>query len=367
MQGARALRPALVASLMVLGMTVARAREPQGKPDPLAAEITRWSAYLRENASKEEMWTQTKEASEPVLRRAEEALRDGRRLLALSRLAAVRVNLAAFEFLSRRPADQRKDPAAFEAEWTRLGKVLREDLDAPSSAAFEGVRPAAVRGLGEATLPQVRFYYEASLEYGRNTMPDSGLFYLDAARAQREFATFCRSLSEPSARRMPRLRGLRAEIDALEHDLLAAYRPPASIDRHGEFILASSMVKEARELDGMGLRYGALLRYLQAALRTAPLRPTPPPSLEAGRLATQLRGLDARLSAGGTDHSIGRLFLETAQADAAHPAPGVGSTVAAAIVSDVLPRYFAALEPARREAPGPAPEVTVTLVRWPYT
>jgi hypothetical protein len=367
MRGARALCPGIAASLLALGLTVARTGEPQGKPDPLAAEIARWSAYLRDNTSKDDTWTQTKEVSEPVLRRAEEALRDGRRLLALSRLAAVRVNLAAYEFLSGRPSEQRSDPAAFEAEWTRLGKVLREDLEPPSAAAFEGVHPAALRGIAEATLPQVRIYYDASLEYGRNTMPDSGLFYLDAARAQREFAAFCRSLSQPSSRRPPRLRGMRAEIDALEHDLLVAYRPPASIDRHGEFILASSILKEARELDGMGLRYGALLRYLQAALRTAPLRAAPPASLEADRLATRLRDLDARLSAGNTDHSIGRLLLETAQADAAHPAPGATPAVAPAIVSDVLPRYFAALEPARREAPRPAPKVTVTLVRWPYT
>jgi len=33
----------------------------------------------------------------------------------------------------------------------------------------------------------------------------------------------------------------------------------------------------------------------------------------------------------------------------------------------VLPRYFAALEPAIPEAPKTAPRATVTLVRWPYT
>ena len=148
--------------------------------------------------------------------------------------------------------------------------------------------------------------------------------------------------------------------------MLAAYRPPASIDRHGEFIGASSTLKEARELDAAGLRYGALLRYLQAALRFAPLRKVPP-SVDAGALAKLLRGLDARLSARGVDHSLGRLFLEAAQADVASAAAGTSPAVAAAITSDVLPRYFAALEPARPEAPKPAPKVTVTLVRWPYT
>jgi hypothetical protein len=39
----------------------------------------------------------------------------------------------------------------------------------------------------------------------------------------------------------------------------------------------------------------------------------------------------------------------------------------AVLVADVLPRYFAALEPARPAPSRPAPKVTVTLVRWPYT
>ena len=58
------------------------------------------------------------------------------------------------------------------------------------------------------------------------------------------------------------------------------------------------------------------------------------------------------------DHSLGRIFLEAAQAEPA---------LAPAIAGDVLPRYFAALEPARPRPPQPAPRATVTLVRWPYT
>jgi hypothetical protein len=46
------------------------------------------------------------------------------------------------------------------------------------------------------------------------------------------------------------------------------------------------------------------------------------------------------------------------------PAP---PPIAAAIATDVLPRYFAALGPARPSPARPAPRVTVTLVRWPYT
>ena len=335
--------------------------------DPLAAEIERWSAFLRSNPATDEMWTEVKVGSQPLLARAEEALRDGRRLLALLRLASPRPNLSASAYLAERSAEQRKDPAAFEAEWARMGRLLRDDLGAPPPAALDGVRPAAVRALGEAALPQVRVYYEASLEYGRNTMPEAGLFYLGAARAQREFTAFCRTLSRPSALLAPPLRALDLELDALEGEILAAYRPPASIDRHSEFIVASSTMKEARELDAAGLRYGAFLRYLQTALRFAPLRPSPG-LIDAAALARRLGELDRRLSASGIDDSLGRLFLEVAQSEVAAAKPGESpATAAAAIASDVLPRYFAALEPARPAPSRPAPRATVTLVRWPYT
>jgi hypothetical protein len=364
----RAVSAGSCAALCLLAFAVPLARAGSAGPttDPLAVEIARWSAFLKSNTSTDEMWTQVKEAGVPALERTGKALHDGRRLLALQRLAAVRVDLAASDFLERRPPDERKDDAGFEAEWARLGKALRSDLGVPSPGALDGVRPAAVRAIGESVLPQVRVYYEASLEYGRNTMPDAGLFYLGAAQAQKEFAAFCRSLSATTPGRAPKLRSLKGEIDALQHDLLAVYRPPVSIDRHLEFIVASSTLKEARELDTAGLRHGALLRYLEAALRFAPLREAPPP-LDPEAIAARLRELDARLSAEAVDHSIGRLFLESAQANLEDSVAGTGPAIAAAIAMEVLPRYFAALEPARPETPKPAPRATVTLVRWPYT
>lgn len=334
--------------------------------DPLAAEIARWSAYLKENTATDESWSQLKQAVTPLLARADEDLRAGRRLLALLRLAAVRTNLAGSMYQSERSDGQRKDTARFEDEWARMGKVLQADLGTPSPSALEGVQPAAVRAIGEAALPQVRVFYEASLEYGRNTMPQYGLFYIGVAQSQRDFAAFCRTLSAPTPLRPPPVRTIRAELDALQSEMLAVYRPPASIEKHSEFIAASATVKEARELDAAGLRYGALLRYLQAAQRFAPLS-TKPPSLSADALAEKLKELEKRLASGGLDNSIGRLMLEAAQSDMASAAPGKEAAVAAVIAADVLPRYFAALEPARPEAPRPAPQVTVTLVRWPYT
>jgi hypothetical protein len=354
------------------GMLACRTREdasaskdPKNAKDPLAAEVERSAEILRSHKETQGIWAEVRKGSQPVLARVEEDLRAGRRVVAVQRLANVKASLATASYLGGRSAAA-KDTGIFEAEWKRMGGVLRGELGKPSPTALEGVEPAGVRALGEATLPQVRLYYESSLEYGRNSMPGDGLYYLASAQAQREAVSLFRELSTPSERRVPPLRALTAELDGLEADILKAYRPPASIDKHSEFIGASATLKEARELDAAGLRYGALLRYLQAAQRIAPLRPDPP-ALDAAALAKRLAEFDQRLAAGDFDNSLGRLFLETAQADVAAAAPGTIPPSAVLIAGDVLPRYFAALEPARPAAPKPTPQVTVTLIRWPYT
>jgi hypothetical protein len=354
-----------VTMAVALGVTApARGRAAEGS-DPLAEEIDRWSAFLRGHSATDDIWKQIKEGGGPALARAQQAQRDGRRWLALLRLASVRADLAAAAYMGERPAPERKETAAFEAEWKRMGTVLREDLRAPAPTALADVRPAAVRALGESALPRVRVYYDASLDYGRSTTPDSGLFYLGSAQAERDFVAFARRLSVPTPLKPPPVRGLEAELDALEGELLASYRPPAAIDKHREFISANSAVKEARELHAAGLRYGALLRYLQAVLRAAPFRAAGPPDTAA--TTSRLRVLEARFGEGGVDHSLGGIFLEAAQSDLAeHAAHGAAAT-AAAVASDVLPRYFAALGPEPPRAARPEPRLTVRLVRWPYT
>jgi hypothetical protein len=343
MRKTRILSFATTAPLLCLGLLVAHCAQGQ---DPLPGEIHRWSTFAQADPA---VGPQARQEALEALGRAEADLKAGRRLLATQRLANVRAELATAVYLSQRPASQ-KSAAGFEAEWARMGKTMQAALAKPSGSTLQGVQPAALRALGEAAVPQVREYYEASLEYGRNTMPGNGLFYLGNSEGQRAVVELARALSTPSSLQAPPVRSLRGELDALEGELLKAYKPPASIDQHGAFITASSTLKEARELDAAGLRYGALLRYLQAAEQSAPLT-------GGAKGGGDLAALDARLSKGNVDHSLGRLFLEAAQADPSR---------AAVIANDVLPRYFAALEPGKPEPPRPAPQVTVTLVRWPY-
>lgn len=336
------------------------------RPDPLAADVERWTKYVQTNDSKDEMWLQLKEGAAAGMTRVEQAMAGGRRFLALQRLAAVRPDLDAAVYLLGLPAADRKSDAAFEAAWKRAGRELAPDLKTLAPGVLDGVAPAAVRGVAEGALPQVKVFYEASLEYERNTQPDSGFYYLGAAKGQRDFAAFCRGLSQPSARNAPPLRSLAGELDALEGEILAAYKPPASIDRHRDFITASATLKEARELDAAGLRYGAMVRYLQSVLRAAPLTGKAPVLTreEAARRVEEWR--PKIVAPGGVDQSLAQIFLEAAEADLA--ASGAEPPVqASAVVADVLPRYFAALAPAKARSARPDAKVTVTLVRWPYT
>src|SRR5262245_4586560 len=310
-------RPRLLAAILALAASVPAvpAARADTQPDAVAAEIARWTAYVRDNTDGSDLWKDVKRSVEPALARAQRAQSEGHALLALLRLGAVHDNLTASVYLGQRTAEQRKDNAAFEAEWKRVGGELKPLLGPPVAGAFEGVRPELLRAMAQAALPQVRIYYDASLEYGRSTTPDSGLYYLGAAQAARDFGSLARKLSGGPALKPPPLRALGPDLDALEREMLAAYRPPLSIDKHPEFIGASASLKEARELDAAGLREGALLRYLLAALRFSSLRTAGPPAAPA--LTEALAKLEARLSAPGVDHTIGRVFLESAQSDLA--------------------------------------------------
>lgn len=362
---------AWIALAFVLGPAAisgtSRAEPPvETPPDLLAADLARWSAFVAGNTATDDMWKQVKDATAPGLTRVQQALGAGRRLLALLRLTSVRENLYASVYLAERTAEQRRDPAAFEAEFHRMGVVLKDELSGSRPQDLAALRPVALRAMAETAASKTTVYYHASLDYGRSTTPDSGLYYLGAAEAQRDFIELARRLSLPSGPPPPPVRSLDAGLDALQGDVLAAYRPPASVDKHPEFIGISSAIKEARELAAAGATYGAFLRYLQAAIRFGAVR-TPAPTRDAAAIGTRLQALETRLSAGGVDHSIGRLILEAAQADLAEHASDGAATTASIIATDVLPRYFAALEPSPARPPAEAPKVTVTLVRWPYT
>ena len=78
MRGRRLLSFVALAAF-VLGVAALSAADARtaDSPDPLAAEIERWSTFLRNHAPGDESWGQIKGLAEPVLQRAQEALHDG--------------------------------------------------------------------------------------------------------------------------------------------------------------------------------------------------------------------------------------------------------------------------------------------------
>src|SRR5262249_7386706 len=110
--------------------------------DPLAAEIKRWSDYLESPAASGELWSQVKQAMGPALARSEQALKRGRRNLALLRLAAVRPTFEGAAF-AREHAD-----ASLEQEWKRNAAAVRV------SQPLEAIEPAALRALAESASSQ---------------------------------------------------------------------------------------------------------------------------------------------------------------------------------------------------------------------
>ncbi len=363
----RTIRLVVLATMFVLPWAAAGDVAAQGPAnDPIAREVAMWRARVADASITDALWTSVKPGASAALDLADQALKAGRRWTALERLTAARASLAAAQYVAARPQATRQGVPAFEAEWARMARVLGPSLKAPASSSFAAIQPAAARALTEGAGFQIKVHYDASVIYGRATDADSGLFYLGSAQANQEFVAFAKTLTAGRAASQPAVRALTQETDALEAALLALYRPPVSIDRHPEFIAASSALKEARELDAAGLRYGALQRYLLAVQRVALLQSAPAADVPAIR--ARLQGIEPRL-ASGADHTIARIFFERAltELDRSDPTPA-GVSLAAVVADNVLPKYFAALEPAPPPSPAPAPpRVTVTLVRWPFT
>jgi hypothetical protein len=350
---------AACALLLALGAAPGCARAA----DPLADEIARWREAVARDTAGGEMWRRVRPGSEPLLRDAARALERGRRDQALHLLAAVRPQLRAARWMEELAAAGGADSAGFEREWSRRIAARRAGTAAETPQAWDARTPPLLRAVAEAAGAQVRVYEDASLEYGRNTMAVYGLFYLGIARAQEEFPAWCRAAAAPVRSAAPPLRAMTAEIDSLEREIVRAYRPPASIERHPDFIVAHALLKEARELDAAGRRHGALLRYLESARRFARLRP----AADTAGLAARFESLARRAFEPGADHGIARVFAEAARSAAEDSAGTAFAATAIAAATDALERYFAAIGPAAPPAPAVAPAVTVTLVRWPYT
>jgi hypothetical protein len=285
------------------------------------------------------------------LDRAEAALEAGRSYLALYLLESPFETASASAFARSAGAATPRD---FLDRWTAVGAPVRQPAQA-------GARPAIVDALASAAEGRAPATYQASRPYAEDAGVDAGLHYLGESRAQMEFAAHARTLRWPASPPRPAFRSIAGDIAALDAEMTAKYETMTPAE-HSTYIAASAALKQARSLDDAREYGGALFEYLLSRYLFAPLRGP------AAQDATAVRIADARAALGSrADHSIAEMFLQLAD-------EGVSGTVAAqrrgaaAALEDVLPAYLAAVVPSSVSTGRPSTaQVTITLVRWPFT
>ncbi len=277
---------------------------------------------------------------------AETALRDGRLYLSLHRLLQQRSVLVTIDYVGRKSGVAKDGLEGLDREWERVGAALAEKERVFSPASLKHL-PAAVRALAESSSARSRPYHQSSRLYGKNSRVQNGFYYLGASLARMDSALFCQNLRFPPSAptEMP---SVEAALAGFESEVLDAYRPPASIEHHKQFITANSALKLARELSQQGRPNGALLQYLDARLSFRLINPGPHDKQQLSSLQTKSRAVSARLGSSELDHSIARLYWEVAE-DALAAASEGGSSAehmatAAIILEDILPTYFQLLE-----------------------
>jgi hypothetical protein len=340
--------PPLCLAAAVLLALPAPAGGSSDAPLELKDEIRRVAAHLERLLPADQ-----RAAVASRLERAAAAAKAGRAYLALYELESPWEMVGAHTF-SRRVATT--GSREFAEQWRAAGEPA-----ARPERIGTGRVPLVVEALASAAAARGPALYHASLSYAEDAGLDAGLYYLGESQAVGAFAARARSLPWRPAGDPPTLRSLTPELDALDAEVSAAYREMEAAE-HQDYMHTSVALKRARALNEQGLYAGALLEYLQARYRFAALRRA---SAAAGDHGARLAAARRRLP-GPADHSIGLLFVELAEA--AQEDTGSGDRgAAAAVVNDVLPAYEAAIRAGPVPAAPPAPAVTITLVRWPFT
>ena len=206
-----------------------------------------------------------------------------------------------------------------------LADAVRASIEKPL-APISG--PALQVALRQIVANRAQKLLRASVPFGKAASPANGLFYIGEAEGNRRFRDFIETLpfgtgGEPR----PNAGALRADLAKLDTAALAAFEEdPAGRSA----VPLSARLKESRELLDRGMLEGAALTMLEA-------------QIDLSRRGT---AISARKSAATPRDSIAAVFAEENKA--------------------VLPLYASFFVGGVAEKKIPK-NVTVTLVRWPYT
>jgi hypothetical protein len=357
-----------LAGILALGISALPAAG-QDAPSQVQAEIERLQRTVSGKPAADPDWKEAKPSLSGSLSRALEALHAGRLYSSLEELKEARTSLRALE--ATKESAPKSGLPGFESAW----KKTSLELAGPAGKAPAWTNaPAAIRALAETAQGQTTILLMASRSYAGATSPGAGFYYLGEAKAAAESAAFYATLhsSRQAAPGPPApLRSIAPELRRLQDRTVAAFKPPRSIERHGDFIRLNATLKRAGELDAAQLHAGALYQYLDAVQQFERLDFPVPDAARQSALRGNLAALHSRLRGSRQDDSIAELFLERAETVLAGR-NGSGPSAedwrnAAVLAERVLPAYFALLKPAPPPSRQAVQPITVTLLRWPYT
>jgi hypothetical protein len=319
--------------VVAVALAAACARQPAPDVAPRAASELDRIAALHASVAKADLPEGMRAELDRYKPLIESARKTNDPVYRIYRLRAPFIGTETIAYVAARKAAA-ADMKSFEELWKREDRRF-----AALPAAGRG--PLLGRALADGGFNRARKLYDASVTYGRVTSPLFGLYYLAEADASRKYAEFVRSIEFGGAEeQIPTPQALAAVAEELQRDMLAGFKK----DPNGRSMVgASARMKEAREMID-GRRYaGATLALLEARLEI---------SRQAGPAAPR-----QAVESPGT---LGQLWSAVARE---HDDANVKKIAAA----DVLPLLARLNSPAPAVARGQRPQVTVTLVRWPYT
>lgn len=314
----------------------------------IAAEIDRSRTALEASAPEQE-----RTAPIARLQRARTALDAGRLYLAAYLTEAGWEGAKNWTFV--KASDDITTQEAFLKKWTAMGEPR------PAPRPRQARVPAVIDAIGAVAEGRGPSTYQASRPYSEDSGLFGGLYYLNDSHAVMQFAATIRSWDWPPAGTPPPLRSIANEIGAFDVEMTTAYEKMEKAN-HSTYIAASAALKQARTLNEQGRHGGALFEYLLARYLFASLRGP------AAAEATPAQIADARAAlAGPADSSIPEFFFQLAE-EALAGGSDAQRRNAAAVLEDVIPAYRGAIAPASTTTTSAAPaQVTLTLVRWPFT
>lgn len=281
--------------------------------------------------------------------KVEEAFHQSRNYLGLMLLQRVEAGLLTDQYRLSKSELEKQGTEAFEREWQRLGVELtasKNQRSVPSSPSL----PVAVQAILDRSQTQVQPYYQSGRLYGLNTTIDSGLYYLGLATAHYDFAVFCQGLRFSRQPIPLRLRSLEPELSKLEAEILQAYKQSDVGKQQSAYNQVNASLKMALELNQEKRFGGALLQYLEVSRQFLTIRQPLVEVQPIDQLKKRSEAMRTRFSASKTDHSIGLLYVETAQAQieaAERQAEEAAQRTATIILTHILPRYLTITEKIR--------------------